>query len=1005
MSSFVLGVTQLTNSIGVSLVEDINGNLLVSPKVERGGAVVALHFADGDESVPDSGRHNNATGVLLSEDLQGFSTDAQEIVKKERLPLLEYLDNVSTPCGSFKSKTRSVSDAEYRDAPMQFSPATRNGVVSTVSTRRTCTDDGLIVASANGFLLIKVYEGWQANRVFRWLGNNPKHPCVLRNIGEVKQLRIQDGIPRGNPALWAFEERKRMFWVASQYQQGLVPTASSPMLQLQTTSRLLLPIYGSHSDIQGSRGHSWRSPIGGTLALGSAVQFGYNTAILFLQGDSFIDANIYTGDGLLVTDPFISWKADDWKGPQIVDIVWEAPCNVEVQASETVLRLHELQTQLRVCEYGLKGLKWDAELAVVAKDWAEQQIVEGIFGHYDSEGHDVTDRVGNLEYLIILEIVSKQFQEKDLRPQLDKIIDKTYDDAFNGWVGSEQHLAALIDGNITHMGFGCAFELIIEDGMNIGLNCIFVGVGRKTEHEQENLSRVLLSGWDDDDVLFPKESMTYAHMKSQVAGKPVEKDLRDVDKCLRGFSSAPRIQQKVSFIAHKTVSNPYYFVPNHPLYNHCQEFPLWVPDTIVGGGAYSASSDFNFFQKEDLRVSLRDSGDHYNPAIYYLEYARDALAHSVYVKLTENRCSLHVALGSSTGIEVDFSYEFTHAPQGEGRYSGIIVGSIFHTCPPKTAEGTAASPGEVIISYCKMERMAYTRPSVVSPGSVYNQVDSVSVDIHKYHVKSTYWAVVVDAQNQIVSQFRLGGFRYIPEDLKNGYWGYMTEEIAADGLQESFHFQFNGPLQLGTVQVKYIAGGENYTVYDEGEATFPTAGNTIATSTIDYNTGEVSITFGTPSPDNLSVVSVRALVFDFAGRYEELEMHTELTETYPTADDPDQGLPSYHVGMTLLKGHWGFYPSLTLTQDGQYIVWEYKAGNSENNMYYKNQKDDSENGIVIISSDNVYELWDKQVGRELTLLQENTPPQCVVYDRQGTLVAGPEFITADKLHSDAVVLN
>jgi hypothetical protein len=317
---------------------------------------------------------------------------------------------------------------------------------------------------------------------------------------------------------------------------------------------------------------------------------------------------------------------------------------------------------------------------------------------------------------------------------------------------------------------------------------------------------------------------------------------------------------------------------------------------------------------------------------------------------------------------------------GESTFEDIFVGSIFHTCPEidyEHPENPSEEMGYTVISYGVSHSKTFNE-------RYWRDSDRNTVSEYVYETELTYWGAVIDKNDTLVSRFQLGG--YLNREDENN-WSPTVKQLDANGIQEFFMFHFNGPIKLGSVGIRYIAGGENYKAHEDSTGNIIIDGTTIAVAGVDHDEGVVTITFGTPQPDNLSAVIVTASVATIEDRYVLLKQEGAQVQYI---DDNMQNTWTY--GSLYFHGTYPLYPNLTMTQDGEYLVWFVKIL----------QEKEGDLEVKKLHPPQPVSAWD---GRMSQTVDSNVMGQYTVFTKTGKLVAGPFFVTYNADFSDVVVLN
>jgi len=922
--------------LSISIAKSIgSSNVVVSPQIEQKNT--KLQFSNNSPnniSTSENIAQQNIIGTSLIRNKKGEINESENADVDDGTKS-ELLLDLSNACGSADGSGKLVRD----DSKSDYFNKTHKGVfLSERVTKkikdnkidsRTCEDDGLIVATHDGYVLIKVFENWYSNRTIRWLGNNPKHPCIIRNIGFVRRYLLTTGTPRGVTSRWAFEPRKRLFWLDVSYKDNnnipSAPTLGLGLPDIMWGLGFSWPAYGGGSDIRWTYNHP---SFGGTLSIPDVVRFGLSEALIFLY-----DRDYY-------------WAITEWegsstvsytKGFSVANIVLDEDCENISLTDNSIKRLLEQTNIIRTCEYGESVLNWDSELAIVAKDYATKMATEDFFGHVDPTGKTVVDRVNqaNIKYQSVGEILNFNeivYINTDLTNEL-------LDNAFTSWCNSESHFALMIDANFTNVGFGCDYHIIGEE-----IRWYFVGVftlpGEQSTSEY-SFDRCILNMDDSITHLGSDKQTIYQNMP-----------------CLRAFSSAPRTKFRPHCITYRAISWDRWGLGRITNSTHTEEYGFNATQFLTGGGHYHNIQSTLYVPAVINYVSGRK----------YIEYDPDG--RSIYLDIDYNSCSLVV-----DGITIEFSMQ-DNSTSGEVMFSGIFVGSIFHSSPEYNYNEPASfSKGETVITYgisrvTKYEENSWDNPSI----------DNYMKEYY-YELEMTYWCVLINVNGDVVSKFQLGG---IPDiDVTEIEYNYDYHEQAANGIQENFIFQMDGPIKPFSVEVKYMVEGQNYRVIDDGEGMIIDTSSHLATSVIDYNSGSISLTFGSPQPDNNSNVVITALVGIIEDRFE------MFVQTGNLAYYEDKEF--YQPATFEIKGSFPYCPSYTITQDGNYIVGTF-------GMY---------------SGDNIIDTSDRltphntihDVPSTSRIFAQCGKIQYIVYDRTGKIVAGPFFVPNNISYSNSVVLN
>jgi len=813
------------------------------------------------------------------------------------------------------------------------------------ATRGKCVDDGLIVVSRSGFLLIKVFEEQYSERTARWLGNNPKHPCIIRNIGEVSSIPYSDGLPAGLPTVWAFQPRKRIYWINwARNHFNLVGVTPTLPISIDIDVAHMWPMLGAYPDKQTH--WAYNMSMGGPITTPATVRFGYSVALLFLYSYNYIWATT-VGMG--------SSAIGKWGGPSVIQLKPTTACDELPLASNSIARFFDVINRLRVCEYGVPACGWDASTAVVCKNYAARMLAEDFFGHTDPSGKSVTDRLdaANIKYETVGEVMSKVVH--DSPESVMHLTNDVIDTAFLSLRNSESHLATIIDLRFTRCGVGVSGH-IDETGAHVW---IFVGIFRSLEED------TTMPGGGGARISFNVKDIP--HLAAETTEPNSVKS--EAVPCFRALSNRPAIDIYAEGIVHSW-SKVDRWGTGWPDKWHGKEYGFKATKIVEGGCTQeNVVEDIPF--EYDIRRSYRQLAGYSPDGVrVYLQY--DTHGRSIWLAVSETGCSLHVGDCIVDSVSKHVS--------GNSTFEDIFVGSIYHTCPEidyEHPESYEDKKGYTVISYGVSHSVNFTKRS-------WKDARHNTVFEYVYDTVLTYWAAVIDENDTLVSRFQLGG--YLNKEDENN-WSVATEQLDADGIQEYFMFQFGGPIKLGSVGIKYIAGGENYSVYEGADGTIPTDDNTIAVAGVDHDEGVVTITFGTPQPDNLSTIAVTALVSEIKDRYQLLEQTGKQVQYI---DDNMNNTWTY--GSLSLKGTYPVYPNLTLTQDGEYLVWFMKMIEVD---------EDAINNAPIHPPQAVSE-W-KASGTLWT--DSNVMGQYTVFTKEGKLVAGPFFVTYNSEGSDVVVLN
>ncbi len=903
-----------------------------------------------------------------------------------------------------------------QSTPPNSTPARTTSATST-DEPVVCDEAGLIISMFDGYYLFYLDPNPDdhPDPYYKYLGSNAGHECIKASIGKLEKYPFS-GTISGQNARWAFEDNRRIH--------------VNPVVEDVTRSSPMWP--------------PWFGDYNQTYSIGSRAvtvpHYGYyvdDTARIYRALPNFGGCGEFAG--------FIKWSREHYIyacldsdhynfDTQGLDVEYFPSNSIRIGAiadtidcGDTILptgdnneRLRVLTNIDRICESEADGLIDDTEMITLAEDYAQEMADNDFLSHVSEvDGSTLESRCVDygIEYVSIAEVLAAvpgELIEEDAG----------CDAIFAALKASEEHYNALMGNSYVRGAFSIAFN-------SDTLKWYCCGLIRVTEDDAliETNNRIVLpsapDAWNGD---FTGNSGW---------------TLSQIGTCYKAFSTVPTESIYLSCLSFEKLraSAPTLTV-------NVRDYMEWgvVDNTAITGPieeARVANSSTPVITYPERGYSqggawkrgvVGGDGDPFNE--YYIEYDVDG-GRDIYLKL--RALDYSGSAFDDTQVIRTFSRPYTDGdtlPDGStwtgpdeaepeliqslfGGETELFVGTTLISDSSDSGSGSHINPFRTIVvssvfhSNSGYTVITYTRTKTLNNTACeWDGENGKDVYERYWRLKQTLWCAVIDNVGAKVVDFELKGTHPPPEGETSGHalWTYGTEQAPPDEPQEqTFIAQTNGDIKRGSVEFYAIVNGHVIYLYDDEEgglveAPYQDPNNefVVSSSSINYTSGVISVSFGSERPDYSSDITFIAYVWPFESLYESIASYHELAQYSQTVrySSHDDYIPMA-VGM---DGVQASFVNATITEDGNYLVVGMRIGRILSSRL--NRLSQADGGWFSSLGDPFTELYG---GRALQF--GDHPHQVIIYDMSSialstpALVAYPFLIDRLKKGSDTLVLN
>jgi len=789
--------------------------------------------------------------------------------------------------------------------------------------------EGLVLASQQGYWVLKIDPLYSPNSKISWLGNNPGHECIKLLIGSV--TRFNDaGCISGLPARWAFQERMRKFTMPTTYStNNLLPYRTSVVYknpEYLGVDSVSFAHYGYSIPMEPYRNdvYSMAFP-GGVYGALSYKWFSHNFLLMVDNNEEFSIYDTIGWDAFKSSSGYFSGTVSsniEYGCARIRGLHPPEECATPVIRSGNI-RQRALDTinAARMCDYNIQAVLDIDTDQVVALAYATEMATYSHFSHTGFFGSTLEERAeaGGLTWSALGEVLALIDDPGLVDP--DDNLDAVVDEIIEAWETSPIHWDSLMSQ--TYFRFSCAAVKNLDTNK-------WYACG-------------LLRALSTDERLYNDAVVTLA-VPPPMAGGVYEEDIwqgewiaeAQYSSC-RGFCTVPVENPKVVNLSRRIWKG--YIVFLNWLYASVQDNFEYPSDSgILEGGITAPTNSIEYADAlEEYQLHYYNGSrirDHSETVNFYYQYS-GTLNRDIYVELapltnsasdtpdfnvntvpeanrTDNtgNCTLHV--GSCV---VDNSQRGRFHGLHCNPYQTITVAGIFHS-----------NSGYTVIVYSMPETLYndyLTWEYVYSDGGLQYTGDMYQ---RYYKVKQSLWCAVV-LNNTLIARWELKGQQ--EEETELYFWPEENIFVQIDPPQQDFIVNFNGIIEKDSVNVECLINDTVVVFTDAGDGTLTEQQYQIegeqyllASSTIDYDAGVINYTFGSLFPEIGSNVITKAHVSEFSDTLLPFEATTEIIceSFWPGYNPPLSESYSYFPVSFNTSGVFPAAISGTITEDGHYVV-------------------------------------------------------------------------------------
>ncbi len=856
-----------------------------------------------------------------------------------------------------------------------------------------CIDEGLIVATKNGFYLVQIGDYLQDTTI-KFLSADPTDKCVIKNVGRVEL--IETLYTSCMPSRWDFFDGVRKFTMASLYHTQ--PSNPFVFEQLEYFSgyyqdAVLIPHWGYH----GVSTHMFSS----AKLAGCALDVGQ---VWFTEGAMF--TTMYKRDFTL--KDVIGFDANDYpttkSSVRIQQVNVPRSCEVDptYPSNDVNARLVDKLNHYRYCLQMVDEVEVYEAARLLAEYYAGRMAEDKFVSHLDTGPYPTLgDRAEyfDIDAEEITEVLAKVSDPGLINPIEN--IDQVCDDLFTEWVSVTLENDKLVNTKYYRVAFGVAQA---DDGDWYGCGILLALPG----DESPSYDTYTISLPDPPQIDIVVDSTVYINET-------------DSGNTFRAFSQYPKSTDELSATAARWWDGEVAYFGYIVSFKDYGAYGLSSPeflfdsegvlDNEVISSAYLTESKVCTWPKELLTngATIRPKDDTSGPSKFFIQYDSNH-TRSVYLKVYSAAQSEY-EITPDTPPDGDYRRDTVIPGPGEDTEDSgtpvgkveLYVGNTLVDTTHRFGQGDFTNPfqsisvGSVFHTSSGYTVLLYTINKTIQ-STYYTWWTSEYLDVREmyYWMKQTLWCAVIDPGGARIARWKVGAMN--PEIGEDPEYKKTYKYETPVTPTTDFNIQFNGEIKKGTVKVFMTIEGEAVMFTDDSDGALTEVEDQhskyttlLSSSSIDYNTGLVTYSVSV-APDLNEDVIHEAEVAQFV-MYHGLSTYTEIVGYLGISGDTVYGQPFKSIEFEGLGCRFG---EATITNDGHYVVF------SSVPVYFKSGR-----GFRFLKDSELLELGVDQPA----VTGKGSKPQVVVYDlfsltaEEPARVSNPLLLVKDDEYTDVMVLN